>query len=302
MRRSLFLLCAIVAGTAAHAQFTGLLSDFNVSLGGSNFTGPVSGSAFGDLQPGGGGAGHTAAAAATGVVGNVSYTIWDGYGAHGNAGVGSHHDLRDFGGQQFDVKALYMTNDLTYLYIGIVTGMNPLGVADPYGRPRTYHVGDIALNPHWGSATADFGVLLPTAAPGASGSTSVVQGGNWHTPDADVGFGPPAYANYKDGGLFSGILADYKYSQLYDGGNPVQYADPTTSSNAPIYLIEARVKFADLGLTFGQTVGASFAVSCNNDYLGGEHVLVTPEPSTYASMASGLLALGAAAVRRRRRV
>jgi hypothetical protein len=291
-----FLYAAILCG-AAHAQFTGTLADFNVNLGGHSFNGPVPGSSFGDLQPGGGGAGATGAGAASGLTGLVSWTIWDGYGPHGNDSVGSKGDLRDFGGQKFDVKALYMTNDLDYLYIGVVTCFDPAGTPDPYGRSRVYRVGDLAINPNWAANSAEFGILLPTADAGSSGSAGIVAGGEWHTPDRDVGFGAPALSNYKSGGVPTGASADYIYAALEYGGSAVVYSDPVTGSNVPLHLLEVRVALDDLDLDVADMVAASWSVSCNNDFLDGAHTLVVPEPATLAGLACALV--GIVALRRK---
>lgn len=302
MRRSIIAIGAIAAACAANASFTGSLADFGVNVGGTIFNGPVSGASFGQLQPGGGSAGHSSAGASTGVFNKISYTIWDGYGPHGYAGAGNKHDNRDFGGQQFDAKALYMSNDATYLYIGIVTGTNPAGVADPYGRARSYNIGDIAINSDWAHNTAKYAILMPTAGAGSSGSSNIMKDGTWWTPDSDVGFSKPALSDYKTGGTNTGKQADYLYSQIYDGGNPVQYYDNVTDHNVPIFLLEARVKWTDLGLNMGDSVRLGWAVSCNNDYIDGSHILTpVPEPGTIASLGSGLLAIGATAWRRRRR-
>ncbi|MEP0766890.1 MAG: PEP-CTERM sorting domain-containing protein [Fimbriimonadia bacterium] len=299
MHRRLALLSLISLSVAATAQFSGNLADYGVDVGGNLFNGPIGGS-FADLQPGGGGAGASAASADAGVSGLISWYVWDGFGPHGNAGVGTHKNLRDFGGQQFDVKALYLTNDATYLYIAIVTGFDPAGTADPYGRSRTYRVGDIAINPDWAAKTSQYGIILPTAAVGHLGTASVMAGGLWHTPDKDVGFGPDPYSNYKSGGTLTGIVADVRYSGVLYNGNPVFYSDPVTNTNIPLRLLEARIAWADLGLNYGDTVNVSWAVSCNNDSLAGAHTLAVPEPSTVSALLAAMGSFAAMARRRRR--
>jgi hypothetical protein len=291
MKRRLSLLGAIALGGIAHAQFAGDLTGYGVNLGGNSFLGPVSGSTFADFQPGTGGTGATSTAAGTGFTDGVSWTIWDGYGPHGNSTTGTYHNIKDFGGQQFDAKAMYLSNDAIYLYVSIVTGFNPNSVHDPYGRSRDYRVGDIAINSDWAHKTAAYGLILPTAPDGSSGTGAIKKGGVWYTPDADVGFGPPVYSNYKKNGTNGGSY-DYKYSTLLYSGNPVKYKDPVTNSFIDMHLLEARVKLSDIGLGVGDVAHTSWAMSCNNDFIEGNHIIqAVPEPGAYAAIGSGIVTL-----------
>jgi hypothetical protein len=220
----------------------------------------------------------------------VSWTIWDGYGPHGNTGFsGSYHDLRNFGGQQFDAKAMYLKNDANYLYIGLVTGADPNGVPDPYGRQRTYKAGDFAINPDFDHQTSQYGILLPTGPAASSASTTLMHGGTWWSPDSDVGWAGPPYANYKTGGTSMGNVANYMYTALSYNGHAVTYYDPTTNHDKQIYLYEARVSMNDIGLTPGHNVNVSWAVSCNNDFISGSHTAVVPEPASLAGIGGSLL-------------
>ncbi len=110
-KRYWMIVLTAVLGTSAAR---GALIDWDVTPGGTNFgTGQ-----YADWLPGGGTNPNNSQSASSGVVGSISYTIWDGFGPHGNANAGGNHDDRDFGGQQFDAKAMFARNDATNLYIG----------------------------------------------------------------------------------------------------------------------------------------------------------------------------------------
>src|SRR5205085_4627379 len=109
---------------------------------------------------------NNASAPATGNVQGITYSIWDNYGPHGNASTGSFHNVQDFGGEQFDAKAMFVRNDITNLYVGIVTGFNPAGVVD--SDNVSYKLGDLAINPDHAHATSQFGVISLAGTAGTS--------------------------------------------------------------------------------------------------------------------------------------
>jgi hypothetical protein len=300
MNKRLIVVAAAGIAAASQAQITGSLADFGVDLGGYAFSGPIGGT-YAALEPAGSGVGHSDLSEASGVTaGGMSWTVWDGYGYHGNSTfAGTFHDLRNFGGQQCAAKAMYVKSDANYLYMGVVTGTNPNGVVDPYGRNRTYFGGDFAINPDFGHQTAAYGIVMPHSPAGSGGSALLVKGGTWYSPDADVGWAGPSLSTYKTGGISKGMIADFKTAALtYDGHNVV-YADPTTGHDKQMYLYEARVNLSDLGVTTGDAVNVSWAVTCNNDFIQSRHVVV-PEPSTIAGIGSSLIGLAGLRLRRRR--
>jgi len=225
----------------------------------------------------------TANGPTTGTYNGIDYTIWDNAGPHGSS-------VSDFGGEQFDVKAMYTRTSGSTFYVGIVTGFNPAGVGDPYtGGTPVAEIGDIAINPNWADNTAEYGVLLPIEPAGTSGSTCVVSGGTWDIPLISVGFAPPADTAYETGtGTVVATNATYTYTDLGD-----QYYDPVTDTNVDTYLLEASLPLADLTIN---PSAVSWGMSCNNDNM---QVSVSPsnvpEPTSLALFSAGgvyLLAKG----------
>lgn len=85
-----------------------------------------------------------------------------------------------WGGQAYDVEALYMTWNSTHLYGALVTGHNPNTLQNPAGN--SYGRGDFAfdfnLDGSW-----DFGFAT------ANRGGGIVQGGVYQTTDADWSYG-----------------------------------------------------------------------------------------------------------------
>ncbi|MCS6860987.1 MAG: PEP-CTERM sorting domain-containing protein [Abditibacteriales bacterium] len=253
-----------------------------------------------------------------GVGSDVSYTIWDTRGPFGSGRIPA-------GGPDYDVRAMYMTNDHQNLYIGIVTSFNPAGVGP-------FRVGDIAINPNPNptgvlnpppaglffdfdqyvtqppgyntrssnpnqilSQGADWGILLPTGPAGTSGWTDIIADGDWRVihPSGSGGFNPPPYSDViptTGSKIVNGAF--FRYDQL-----DFYYQRPG-GGTAPVYLIEVSVP---LNLLVGLTpqVTAAWTMSCTNDYMGVRHII--PEPHTLVLVGVGLCMGGWFLQRKRRR-
>jgi hypothetical protein len=234
--------------------------DWHINPGGTN---------FGDGQtanwtPYGGTNTNNAGAQSNSAVNGISYSIWDDYGPHGNAAVGTSHNINDFGGQQFDAKAMYATTDGNDLYVGVVTGMGPTGARDPRNNNVNIVPGDLAINPDWANSTAQYGVkfdLTPLNNNGqAVGLTTLATGGNWNVPDQAVGFKPGSDTNMQNGQTTVASDIGYNYQQLN-----VTYHDDATGKNQPIYLYDFSIPLSDIDAKPGETFNFSWGPGCNND-------------------------------------
>jgi hypothetical protein len=260
---------AFVSAAASVAAIAGGL--WQTALGGTvNWNLTPGGTHFNDGQtanwmPFGGANPNNAKQQSTGTVNGISYSIWDNYGPHGNASVGTLGNDDDFGGQQFDAKAMYSTVKNGDLYVGVVTGMSPTGALDPSNTKINIVPGDLAINPDWSNSTAQYGVkfdMTPLAGNGqAAGLTSLVSGGKWYVPDEAVGFKPPSDTNIQPGsGKTVASDISFNYQKL-----DVNYYDDDTASNKPIYLYDFTIPLSDIDATPGEKLSFSWGPGCNND-------------------------------------
>lgn len=277
MRKWLWVITGSLLTLSSFAQLNGDLRDWFVDPGGTRF----GWGSFANWVPGGGANPNNSAHAASGQYRDISWTIWDGYGPHGNATQGRHHDLRDFGGQQFDIKAIYVRNDPSWLFVGIVTGFNPNGTLDPYGRSVIYEPGDLAIDPDWAHRTSRLGVEVPLMPAGSAGQATLVQGGQWDVPHRRYGFPPPPYTNIASGATPISREVRFRYTDL-----GITYYDPVTRRDKPVYFLEFGIPLESLGRTTGEEVTLSWSFSCGNDYMSLTHQLV-PEPSSWLSLFAG---------------
>ncbi|HMD55699.1 MAG TPA: PEP-CTERM sorting domain-containing protein [Phycisphaerae bacterium] len=229
----------------------------------------------------------TANGLTTGSYSGIDYSIWDEGGPYSS-------NVNNFGGEQFDVKAMYTKTVGGIFYVGIVTGFNPAGVGDPYsGGNPVAEVGDLAINPNWADDTAQNGVILPIASAPSSGNTSVVAGGTWDIPLLSVGVPKPPDTVYEDGTgtVVSATDATYSYTDLGD-----QYYDSVINTNVDVYLYQISVPLSDLSDSPSQV---SWGMDCNNDSLQVDVPLSdVPEPTSMTLFAAG--AVGLLAKRRKR--
>lgn len=277
-------------GTAA-ALLAGLLSqraaanliDWHVDPGSTT----LNAGQYANWLPYGGTNPNNSSAAVRGTTNGIAWTVWDGYGPHGNSATGTHKNAWDYGGQEYDVKAMYVRNDLKNMYVGVVTGFNPAGLMDSPSNPVWYHVGDLAINYDWSHNTAGLGVVLPTASAGSSGSAAVMRGGTWYTPNAC--WPTPPLSNYKTGGTSAGS-ASYSYTDL-----GVRYYDAATGTYKDMFLLEASVPMELTSFSVGSNVDVAWGMTCNNDFMDVDFTVV-PEPSAMALIG----VMGVMGVRRRR--
>ena len=227
---------------------------------------------------------NNASAPANGQINGIDYSIWDNYGPHGNAATGSFHNVQDFGGQQFDAKAMFVRNDANNLYVAIVTGFNPAGVTDSDGV--SYKLGDLAINPDHAHATSQFGVISLAGPAGSSGTTSLVAGGTWYVPNAAQGW-DDVKTNYLSGGNTLATDVHYAYSDL-----GLSYRDDTTGKYVTTYLLEYSIPLADLGASNGESFTFSWGPSCSNDILTTTHtVTAVPEPASISVLGGAAILL-----------
>ena len=213
---------------------------------------------------------------------------WDwGNGEDYISGGGGYLDP-GWGGQDYDAEALYFTYDATYAYFGVATGFPPTGIGS--GRP-----GDIAID--FGcDGVWDFGIET-TGSPNVKGGLYETTNHDWKTPSHSVSF-PSELKN-----LSSSYLA-----WTPDFANLVY----TTSASGGHYFIEAAVPLASLPLSDTQStpLKAHWTMSCGNDVVETGRMQYTPppsppdlipEPATCTVLGSGLLAMLALRVRKKKR-
>ncbi len=228
---------------------------------------------------------NNANAASYGQVNGIDYTIWDNYGPHGNGSTGNHHNLQDFGGQNFDAKAMFSRSDSSNLYVGLVTGFNPAGLTID---GVSYKMGDLAINPDFANKTSQFGVVTLSGSAPTSGTTSLYAGGAWNVPNGAQGWSGPPLTNLAGGGTLIGNDIRYTYTDL-----GVSYHDVVSGTNVEQYLLEWSIPLNEVGAKVGQDFSISWGPSCGNDIIQTRHtVTAVPEPASFSILGGlGVLAL-----------
>ena len=290
MVKSYLKSAAVLAGILGFAGLSeASMSDWHVTPGGTSF----STGQYANWTPYGGTNLNNSTAATNGAISGVTYSVWDSYGPHGNAGNGGN--LNSFGGQEFDIKALYMRSDATKFYIGLVTGFNPAGTVDPYNSAEKLSMGDLAINSTFAQSTAAYGIKTIAAPVGSSGSTKTYAGGTWSTPNANIGFSGAPYSSMTTLGSLVGSDATYSYSST-----GVSYWDSVTNSNVPIDLLEFSVPRSEIGASAnGTTISLDWAMTCENDAVHATYTfpssgggIPVPEPATIGVMVvAGMIAV-----------
>jgi len=195
----------------------------------------------------------------------------------------SYFGTDPYGGEQFDIEAIYFDNTDTEAYVAIVTSFpGPPGLAWPGELIRS---GDLAID--LGGGTYDLGVDID----GLTGLVADTDIGDW----------------YQSSSYF---VAEYGMTN-FTGGIPLGTATVTaydtglTERGFGTYVYEATIGLGALGNPGdGDEIGLQWTMGCRNDVIqldadfDGEPVI--PEPGTLLLLGSGLLGMVGFARRRRK--
>lgn len=189
-----------------------------------------------------------------------------------------------YGGQAYDVEALYLDYDAQYLYLAMVTGHNPL---TPNGG-GSYAPGDFAID-FGRDGSYEFGIATP--------GIGKVQGGVYSV--SQWGAGLWGAANEGPTSIISGNLlglAQMAYSTTGVSNMGVYTADTH-------FMYEVRIPTSLFTVYWGQDdFNVHWTMNCANDSLQvGALAQSVPEPGTLALFPLGLIGMGWLARRRHTR-
>jgi hypothetical protein len=212
-----------------------------------------------------------------------------GWGVEDQTGGKGVYLSPGYGGQAYDVEAMYVDYDNTYLYLALVTGHDP---ATPQGGGQ-YAAGDFALD-FGRDGSFEFGVE-------ATGNNGKALGGLYSV--TQWGAGLWAAGNEGPTSILAGTLLGMGDLASSASGfkNMGQYGGDTH------YVYEARIPLTLLGTYWGQSAfDVHWTMNCANDSLtvdplAASSVARVPEPGTLALLAVGAVGLLGGARRRVKR-